>query len=98
MTIKPLTLLKTRVKTAKSTIESASSAERSGHAGLQTMALVNKLIDDVSKQYPELAESLPDQYRNISHGAEMLGKSDHTFIDLEIGIDQLMSILELIDE
>ena len=98
MSINPVTLLKTRIKSAKSTIQSATSDERTNHASVQTMDLVNKLIADLSEQCPDLASSLPGQFKNVSPHASMLGKSDHTYMDLEIFIDQLLSLIELVDE
>lgn len=93
-----LTLLKTRVKSIKSTIESARSTERGNHASVQTMELVNKLISDTAQQFPDLADSLPAPFKNIAPHAAMMGVSDHSFMDIEICVDQVLSLLDLMDE
>ena len=60
------------------------------------MDLINRLIADLSKQCPELSTSLPEQFTNVSPHADMLGVCDHTYMDLEICIDQLLSLIELV--
>ncbi len=97
MAVSKLNLLKTRVKSIKSTIESATPNERKNHASVQTMELVNKLIADTAEQFPDLASSLPDPLKNVGPGASMMGVSDHSYMDIDICVDQVLSLLDLMD-
>lgn len=97
MPISKLQLLKTRVKALKSTLESATSSERKSHASTATTDHLNKIIDETTAAFPDIASSLPDKTHAKGPGRKM-GISDQTFLDIEIATDQVLALLELIDE
>ena len=98
MTISKLKLLKTRVKAFKSSLESSSTSERQQKASVQTTQHLNKLIDETASDFADLAPSLPAKLRSMSIAARRAGVSDHSYMDVEIMIDQILALLELIDE
>lgn len=90
-------ILRARARSFKSTLQNASSKEKEGHAGTALVQNFNKIIDETGLTYPDLKESLPE-YITIDGIFAHMGKSDVTYLDLEVLADQLLAMLDLVDD
>lgn len=91
-----LVLLKARVRSLKSTLQNASSKEKSNSAGTALAMNFNKIVEDTAKVYPDLKDSLPASITSDGPFSHM-GVSDVTYLDLEVFADQLIAMLDVMD-
>lgn len=100
MTNSNLKRLKTRIKTFKSTLQSATTSARQQKAGVQTIKLLNSLISEVGDSFPDLGMWLPETLLTSAGtmSERRAGISNHSYLDVEIAVDQVLAALESVDE
>ena len=96
MALSKVTLLKTRVKSIKATLENAPHKEKQSPATIQMASNFNAVLGDVKKEFTELEGSLPSPI-TFSSPQSSVGYSDATYLDIEIFSEQLISLLDLVD-
>ena len=90
-------ILRARARSFKSTLQNASVKEKEGLAGTALAENFNKIVEETAQTYPDLKESLPARITSRSPFARM-GKSDVSYLDLEVLADQLLAMLDLADD
>lgn len=90
-------LLRARARSFKSTLQNASAKEKEGPTGTALAENFNKILQEAGNTFPDLKDSLPASITSRGPFARM-GKSDASYLDLEIMADQLLSLLDLVDD
>lgn len=90
-------LLRARARSFKSTLQKATAKEKEGPAGTALAENFNKIVQEAGNAFPDLKDSLPAPITSRGPFARM-GKSDVSYLDLEVMADQLLAMLDLVDD
>ena len=90
-------ILRARARSFKSTLHNATAKEKEGPAGTALAENFNKIVEETVQTFPDLKESLPARITSRGPFARM-GKSDVSYLDLEVMADQLLAMLDLVDD
>ncbi|MDA0813825.1 MAG: hypothetical protein O3C21_15720 [Verrucomicrobia bacterium] len=89
-------ILRAKARSFKSTLRSATPEEKKGHAGIGLAENFNRILADVGEAHPDLKDSLPAPL-TLKGAFSEVGKSDTSYLDLEILADQLLALLDLVE-
>lgn len=90
------TILKTKLQSIRSVLEKTPSSEKKGHITIPLANSFNGLVSEAGEAYPELVDHLPPTIEATLDVAYM-GSADITYLDLEIYVEQVISLLDLVE-
>ena len=96
MDISKKSIFLAKLNSIKSIIEKATDKQKQGLIGINLANEFNKLLKELSEEYPELKNSLPANINSNGHFS-LMQKADTNYIDLEIFTETVISLLNLIE-
>ncbi|MBU1101953.1 MAG: hypothetical protein KKA84_16270 [Bacteroidetes bacterium] len=96
MTISKKTIYLAKLNSIKSVVEKATDKQKQDMVGTILADEFNKLLSEISGEYPDIKDSLPAKI--TSNGPySMMYKADSNYIDFEIFTETVISLLNLVD-
>jgi hypothetical protein len=96
MTVTKHALLQARLQGIRTTLDRAPANEKSHQASTALASGFNEIVDAIKKTYPELGESLPGPIQS-TEPFRRIGKSNVTYLDLEVMCEQVLNLLRLVE-
>lgn len=96
MAISKKSIFLAKLNSIKSIIEKASDKQKQDLIGTNLANEFNKLLRELSEEYPDLKSSLPAEIPSKGPFRDMQ-KADVNYIDLEIFTETVISLLNLVE-
>ncbi len=96
MTIPKKTIYLTKLKSIKSVVERTSENQKQGLIGINLANEFNKLLHEISQEYPDLKSSLPAEI-TVNGPFRDANMADMNYTDLEIFTETVISLLNLVE-
>jgi hypothetical protein len=91
---KKIAVLNAQVESMLRVLTSTPQNKKTDHTTTALADNFNRLLESIKAECPEYADNLPLKIES-SHPFSMLNKADATYLDLEMFLNQLSSILEI---
>jgi hypothetical protein len=91
-----LTFLNARLEAFKRVLDGKSSAEKDKNVADVIVNEFNSIVKDIAKEFPSAADHLPREVTSHSRMLIGTGMSDIHYIDLEILVEQVRSIVSIL--
>ena len=90
-------LLTVKINSTINTIQRMSPGEKENHVPTVNAEEFNSLLDTIEADFPQLEGLVPARLSCMGAAAHMMGKSDVTYSDYLVALNQLTAMLEAIE-
>ena len=94
----PLDFLRANVVAYKNTLDSKTAKEKKDLVSRAIAAQFNAIIEEIKKEAPEVAPRLPKPITFNTLVAQDFQRSDASYLDLELMINQTLAVLDVVRE
>lgn len=89
-----LDFLRAKVLAYKGTLDGRAASQKAGRVSTQIAEQFNAIVEEIKKAVPEAAPHMPHTITSITVPGS--GKSDVTFLDLEMMLNEVVGVLDLL--
>jgi hypothetical protein len=86
--------LRAKVLAYKNTLDGRAASQKAGRVSTLIAEQFNAIVEEIKKALPEAASHMPPTITSITVPGS--GKSDVTFLDLEMMLNQVVSVLDVL--
>lgn len=96
MPISKVDLMRAKLDGITSALQKATEDSKSDPISISLAKNFNSILEALAREFPDIAAELPSPLSVDGHFA-MMGRADDTYLDLEVYVDQIRSLLALLE-